>query len=305
MNYTTSKSLLTPALTTALTLAALALALSPTRAGAQTTYPTAEAAADAFTAVLESGNPDMMKTVLGDDWRRFIPPTGLDDEDVQRYLAAWKKSHAIVRDGDGRAMVAVGENGWTLPIPLVQTDKGWNFDVPAGAEEMRTRRIGRNELTAIDAVLAYADAQREYALHDRNGDGVLEYAQRIISTPGQKDGLYWASLDDEEESPLGPLFGEDEPGTDYHGYYFRILQGQGPAAPGGAYSYMLGGRMVGGFALIAWPVHWDDTGVMTFTINHRGVVYENDLGPETEERARKIMVFNPDETWTEVEDADD
>ncbi|TFH21856.1 MAG: DUF2950 family protein, partial [Myxococcales bacterium] len=139
----------------------------------------------------------------------------------------------------------------------------------------------------------------------RNGDGVLEYAQRIISTPGQKDGLYWASLDDEEESPLGPMFGEDEPGTDYHGYYFRILQGQGPAAPGGAYSYMLGGRMVGGFALIAWPVHWDDTGVMTFTINHRGVVYENDLGPETEERARKIMVFNPDETWTEVEDADD
>jgi len=301
VNYTTSKN--SPARLLAAALALTVLAFAPTRdAWAQATYPTAEAAAEAFTAALEHPDPEKTKVMLGEDWKQFIPAAGIKDEYLQRYLAAWEKAHAIIVDDDGRTMVAVGDEGWTLPIPLVQSDDGWSFDVLAGADEMRTRLIGRNELSAIDAVHAYVDAQREYAQADRNGDDILQYAQRVVSTPGQKDGLYWARLDDEEESPLGPLFGEDEPGTGYHGYFFRILDGQGPAAPGGAFSYMLGGRMVGGFALIAWPIRWDDTGVMTFTINYRGTAYQTNLGPETDKLAREILLFDPDEAWTEVDD---
>jgi len=289
----------------AITAALAAVVLSSPDAAAQTAYPSAEAAADAFTAAVESRDAEAQKKLLGDDWKKFIPAEDIDDEDRKRYLEAWNKSHAVVTDDEGLTMVEVGEKGWTLPIPIVQTDEGWVFDVAAGADEMKTRRIGRNELATINAVLAYYDAQRDYALRDRNGDGVLEYAQRVISTPGHKDGLYWARLDGEEASPLGPVFGEDQPGRSYHGYFYRILEGQGPAAKRGARNYMLAGRMVGGFALIAWPVTWDDTGVMTFMISHAGVVYESDLGSETDKRARAVDVFNPDDTWTEVEVVDD
>lgn len=277
------------------------LVLSPTRAVAQAVYPSAEAAAAALTAAIEGGDPEATKVVLGEDWKKFVPTEGIDDENVQRYLAAWNTSHEIVTEEEGRTMVAVGDRGWTLPIPLVESEAGWRFDVLAGADEMRTRRIGRNELAVIDAALAYVEAQREYALRDRNGDGVLQYARRIVSTPGETDGLYWASLEGEEPSPLGPLFGDDEPGNDYNGYYSRILEGQGANARGGAYGYVLGGRMVGGFALIAWPVAWDDTGVMTFAVSHDGVVYQTDLGPETDELARAVKLFDPGEGWTKVQ----
>jgi hypothetical protein len=187
-----------------------------------------------------------------------------------------------------------------LPIPIVEGKGGWRFDARAGADEIRTRRIGRNELTAMQASLAYYDAQKEYATADRHGDGVLQYAQRIVSTPGMKDGLYWAELPGEDESPLGPVFGDDKPGDSYHGYLFRVLKAQGPNAPGGAYDYRIKGRMTAGFALVAWPLRYGDTGVMTFMVSHDGRLYQKDLGPNTGAIARSMTRFDPDGTWKEV-----
>jgi len=281
-------------------MAAIALLLlTPAAALAGKVFPTPDAAADAFTAAI--GKPEAMAELLGADWQQFIPTEGINDEHVQKYMEGWAKRHEVLPDPfdaeSGRMVVAVGEGGWTLPIPLVKSDAGWSFDVQAGAEEMKTRRVGRNELAAISAVYAYVQAQREYALEDRDGDGYLEYAQRIISTPGLEDGLYWAALDDEPDSPLGPLFGEDKPGSDYHGYLFKVLKAQGPAARGGAHDYVVNGNMRGGFALIAWPVEYDDTGVMSFMVNRDGLVYEADLGPETEALARKLEAFDPGGDW--------
>jgi hypothetical protein len=168
---------------------------------------------------------------------------------------------------------------------------------------MRTRRIGRNELDVEQAVRAYHDAQDDYADFDRDGDGVLEYAQKFISTDGQHDGLYWADDDSGEISPLGPLFGDDTPKGIYHGYRYRILTAQGPSAPGGAYDYMLGSNMSRGFALVAWPADYGDTGITTFMIGHDGQVFESDLGPQTDSIVRAMKQFDPDSAWKEVPDA--
>lgn len=176
---------------------------------------------------------------------------------------------------------------------------GWRFDVKAGAEESRVRRIGRNELDAAQSVLAYFDAQKDYAESDRDGDGLLEYAQKLISTDGLHDGLYWSEDDSGQISPLGPLFGDATPGGgDWHGYRFRILEAQGPSAPGGACSYRLGDNMGRGFALVAWPTKYDDTGVMSFMISHEGEVFEKDLGAKSEQLARAMKQFDPDDSWT-------
>jgi hypothetical protein len=217
-------------------------------------------------------------------------------EDRTNFLAAWARNHKVVTNGD-KAMVEVGTHGWTLPIPLVKTGTGWSFDTRAASEEMRIRRIGRNELAAIQVVLAYVDAQREFAARDWDGDGARSYAMKNLSTPGKRDGLYWASLPGEPESPLGPAFADAKPGQPYHGYAFRILTAQGPAAAGGAKSFVKNGRMTEGFALIAWPAKYDYTGVMTFIVNQDGVVYEKDLGPNTAAAAAAIKAFNPDSTW--------
>jgi hypothetical protein len=165
---------------------------------------------------------------------------------------------------------------------------------------MRTRRIGRNELAAIQTVLAYTDAQEEYFSKDRNGDGVKEFAQKALSTAGKRDGLYWASLSYEEESPLGPEFADAKADQPYHGYAYRILTAQGKDAPGGAKRYIKNGRMTEGYALIAWPAKYDDTGVMTFIVDRDGIVYQKDLGPGTSAAARAITAYNPDSTWTRV-----
>jgi len=270
----------------------------PGAAGAQKAYPSAEAAADALTVAIASGNPEAMNEVLGDDFRRFIPTDGLDDEAVRLYLDAWKSRHQIVAHDNAAAevrAVAVGDGDWTLPVPLVKSEVGWRFDVIEGAEEMKTRRVGRNELATISAARVYCDAQHEYAALDRNGDGRMEYAQRIISTPGETDGLYWARLGDEdEESPLGPLFGNDDVDTPYHGYQYRILKSQGPNASGGATDYVVDGAMTQGFALVAWPSKYDETGVMTFIVNHDGVVFQADLGAETDRALRAISSFDPE-----------
>jgi hypothetical protein len=278
--------------------AALAVVAAPSFA--QRAYPTADAAAEAFVDAVSRNDPGALRTVLGADWKRFIPTVDVDQDDVYAFLAAWAKSHKVVPEGADKAMLAVGEHDWTLPIPLVKGAAGWKFDPRAGADEMRTRRIGRNELAAMQAALAYFDAQKEYAQRPRTGDGVLQYAQKFVSSPGKRDGLYWPDPSGKDESPLGPLYGGQKPGEGYHGYYYRILKAQGKDAPGGAYDYLIKGRMVSGFALVAWPIRYGDTGVMSFIVSHDGVVYEKDLGSTTDAAARAMTRFNPDSSWTKV-----
>jgi len=277
-----------------------AFALAPLSALAQKAFPSPEEAAEAFVEAVSRDDQEAFKTLLGEDWKKFIP-VDVNREGTEKFLEAWKKSHRIVSEGDAKAMIEVGTKGWTLPIPIVKAKTGWKFDTRAGALELRTRRIGRNELSAMQSVLAYYDAQKEYSEKDRTGDGVLQYAQKLISSPGKKDGLYWPTAAGEEESPLGPAYAEVKAGSAYHGYFFRILKAQGKDAKGGALDYVVKGRMIGGFALVAWPAKYGDTGVMTFLINHSGVIFEKDLGPTTDSVARAMTRFNPDASWTVVD----
>lgn len=272
--------------------------LSPLAAFAQQAYRSAEAAADAFTDALRKVDRSALTKVLGANYKQFVKTDAIDRSDIEAYLAAWDKQHKINTEDD-KAVVAIGDQGWTLPIPIVKRKAGWQFDVVAGADEMRTRRIGRNELATIQAILAYYDAQREYAIVDHNHDGIREYAQKFVSTKGKQDGLYWESPLGLDESPLGPLLAKQKPkgGAGYYGYHYKILTKQGKDAPGGAYDYIIGKRMRSGFAAIAWPVRWGDTGVMSFMVSHAGVVYEKDLGPNTEAVASATTTFNPDSTW--------
>src|SRR5207342_503674 len=285
-------------------LALLGLAL-PALVRAQQAYPSPDAAVDALIAALgtDRANPDKLAALLGKDWRDYIPPAGGQRADVEAFISGYRERHSIKTAADGHANLVVGKNDWSLPIPLTKGKDGWRFDLRAGATEIRERRIGRDELAAVEAARAYDDAQMEYAEVDRDGDGVLEYAQKLLSTDGQHDGLYWADDDSGEISPLGPLFGDATPGGDWHGYHFRILEAQGPSGPGGAYAYTLGNDMSRGFALIAWPAKYDDTGVMSFMISHSGELFQKDLGPNGEATAKAMKSFDPDSSWSEVRDA--
>jgi hypothetical protein len=191
----------------------------------------------------------------------------------------------------------------------VKAGNGWKFDTGAGKEEILARRVGRNELNAIQVCLAYVDAQKDYAMKKgHQGSGLLEYAQRFVSKPGQQDGLYWEAGEGEEQSPMGPLFAAareegygEKPlrgrATPYHGYFYRILKAQGKNAPGGAHDYVVGDKMIGGFALMAYPARYGSSGVMTFIVNQDGLVYQKDLGKETRKAARTMKVYDPDQTW--------
>lgn len=270
----------------------------------QQVFSSPEAAMEAFGQALATNDEDAMKAALGADFLTLIPPVGAEIR--YRFLAAWAKSHAIDREGDAKALIAVGDDGWTMPIPIVKTASGWRFDTRAGAEVMRERRIGRNELSVMQVMLAIHDAQEEYALQDHNGDGVLEYASRFASSPGKKDGLYWPTAVGEPESPLGPAVAAaraagGREGPPYYGYLYKILTSQGAHAPGGAFDYLVRGRMIGGFAVVAWPARYGDTGVMTFMVSYAGTVYQKDLGPDTAARASAMKAFDPDSTWQKVE----
>jgi hypothetical protein len=295
-NMTNIKHILRVAAVTA------ALAIAPT-ALAQATYPSPEAAADALVDGIARHDGEAIKSVVGADYSKYIPVGSIDPEDVTNFLAAWAQAHKIVPAGSDKAFLGAGRYGWTLPIPIVKTAAGWQFDLKGAPEEMRIRRIGRNELAAIQVALAYTDAQDEYHQRDWNGDGVKEYAMRPLSSPGKHDGLYWASLPGEPESPLGPEFADAKRGQPYHGYLYKILTAQGKDAPGGARSYVKNGRMTEGYALVAWPAKYDDTGVMTFMVNQDGVVYEKNLGANTDSLARAITAYNPDGSWSKVPSA--
>jgi hypothetical protein len=275
-----------------------AFAQAPT----QRLFPTAEAAADTLTEALRKEDDKTIADILGSSWRDFVPGTR-EDENRSRvaYLEAWDANHKLVPSGDDKMTVEVGRTGFVMPIPIVKEAGGWRFDIEAGYDEMIARQIGKNELTVVQSLLAIVDAQQEYAALDPMKTGVPVYARRLLSSPGQKNGLYWEAKPGEPESPLGPLIAKAQPddkeGQGYHGYRYRLLYGQGPNAPGGAHDYLVNGRMIGGFGVIAWPVTYGETGVMTFIVSQSGEVYERDLGPETPQRAAAIMLFDPDKEW--------
>ena len=294
------RALLTVALSSLLCAAALAQA--PQLRG----FPTAEAAADALTDAIRKKDDKALTAILGATWNELAPGNDQEDEETRaKFLKAWDESHKILPQGADRAQVGVGTTGWVSPLPIVKQGSEWRYDVAAGRKEVQARAIGRNELAVVQTLLAVIDAQRDYATIDPMKTGMNVYARRLLSSPGKMDGLYWETKPGEPASPLGPLVAKAQPGEvqekGYFGYRFRLLYSQGPDAPGGAHDYLVKGRMIGGFALIAWPVKYGETGVMTFIASHSGDVYEQDLGPDTAQEAAAISVFNPDKDWAKAD----
>jgi len=268
-------------------------------------YATPEAAAAAFTDAVRGMNEKALTSVLGPEWREFVPTTAAQVQARRaNYLKAWDEAHEIKVSGD-KATVVAGKSGWTLPIPIVKDGAEWRFDAVAGWREMRLRQIGHDESAVVQTLLAIVDAQRDYANLDPMKTGSPVYARRLLSLPGRKDGLFWETKPGEPPSPLGPAVAKaqvDGASPDGHyGYYFRLLYSQGAAAPGGAHDYIVNNRMVGGFAAVAWPVRYGVTGVMTFIVSYEGVVYQQDLGPDTAQRAGSLVAFNPDKGWVKAD----
>ena len=284
------------------------LTLLVSAAHAQKSYPTPEQAVSALVEAVKEGGKWKMKRVLGPDADEIIDSGDevADAETRQRFLSAYDAKHSLSFEGNKKASIILGADDFPFPIPLIHNQGGWEFDTAAGRREILYRRIGRNELDTIQASLAFVDAQNEYADKDR-GDGAGVYAQRIVSSPGKKDGLFWR--DDRDPSPLGELAAQaategykvGAEGAPYHGYYYRILKGQGSDAPGGKLYYVVKGKMIGGFALIAYPADYGNSGVMTFVVNHAGTVYQKDLGQRTASIAKRIQLFDPDQTWKKVD----
>jgi len=299
----------------ALQLGSVAIGLSvtgllPVLAESQKTFATPEAAIDALIAANRGDHITKLFAILGSDGAKLIhsgDPVA-DRRGRKLFVAAYDQEHKIERDGDRKATLIVGKDEWPLPIPLVREHARWRFDTQAGADEILNRRIGRNELSVIEVCHAYVEAQREYFAKKLGPGGTAEYAQHFMSKIGLRDGLYWPAKAGEEESPLGPLIARARaagyrPGTPhprprpYYGYYFHILTQQGPNAPGGAKDYVVDGRMAGGFALIAYPTTYGDSGVMTFMVNQDGIVYQKNFGPETKRVAAAMTQYDPDGSW--------
>ena len=289
--------------------ATVAVVLLTSTSLAQQVFPSPEDAAAALVAAVKTGTNSNILKVLGRGAGDIVE-SGDDVADAemrQHFLSAYDARHSINAEGNKKATLIVGADNFPFPIPLVNNRGGWEFDPAAGRIEILYRRIGRNELDAIQTSLAYVDAQNEYAAKDRTGQGVGVYAQRIVSSPGKKDGLFWR--DDRDPSPLGELAAQasaegykvSDQASPYHGYYYRILKGQGSNAPGGALNYVVKDKMIGGFALIAYPAEYGNSGVMTFVVNHAGTVYEKDLGTRTEGIAKRTYLFDPDQTWKKVD----
>ncbi|HET6437143.1 MAG TPA: DUF2950 domain-containing protein [Anaeromyxobacter sp.] len=301
-----------------LMLAALILVTSCSTAWAaaatsgQKRFETPEQAVQAFTDALRTDDKKALGEILGSSSGPLLTSGDkvADDRAREAFLREYDAKHRL-EAGGGKIVLYVGADDFPFPIPVVPDGDGWRFDTAAGKEEILNRRIGRNERAAIQVALAYVDAQREYYAQPRKQGEVLEYAQRIASTPGKRDGLYWDAKAGEPMSPLGPLVAkaraegyrrsETQRGpVPYHGYYYRILTGQGPDAPGGATDYVARGHMIGGFGLVAFPAEYGVSGVMTFIVNHDGIVYQKNLGPSTATRAQQMKLFNPDAGWQKV-----
>jgi hypothetical protein len=280
---------------------------------AQKTFASAEEAVKAAVAAARSDNDKEMLAIFGTQAKEvlFSGDAVADKQRRGEFLAAYDEKNRLVTEGENTILI-VGKQDWPFPIPLVKKGQSWIFDTNKGKEEILNRRIGENELFTIQVMLAIVDAQREYAIKDRNRDGLLEYAQKFASDPGKKNGLYWAAKQGELQSPLGPIMTRarsegyqgksSSTSSPYHGYYYKILTAQGKNAPGGAYSYLVKDKMIGGFAVVAYPAEYGNSGVMTFIVNHDGKVFQKDLGKNTASVAAAMKEYNPDSTWTEVKE---
>ncbi len=295
-------------------LAALILGVGPGLLAAETakTFGSPEEAVAALTAAVNAQDKTALHAIFGAagaDIENHDPVQA--GNELAAFAAALKDASRIVRLNENRCILEAGKEFWPFPIPMVKVNGQWMFDVLAGREELLNRRIGRNELQALQIARTYVQAQREYASRDHDGSEVLKYAQRLRSTPGKKDGLYWPRELDGEISPFGPLVAEaqargyyvkpeDKSNTphSYCGYFFKVLTKQGSHAPGGRYDYIINGNMIGGFALVAWPAEYGRSGVMTFIVNQQGRVYQKDLGPKTAITVKSMTSYDPDKTWT-------
>jgi hypothetical protein len=299
----------------ALLVGAMAVGHDGCEAGAAERAPKSfaspEAAAQGLVDALKANDRQTTIEILGASAGEWISSGDqvADRAAVVRFIEAYDAKHGFEREGESRAVLVIGGDDYPFPFPLVSVKEGWRFDPEQGREEILNRRIGKNELSTIQTLLAIVDAQRDYVAIDRDGDGLLEYAQKFISSPGKQDGLYWATKADEPMSPLGPLVGQatregysrkvaGEPAP-FHGYHYRMLTAQGKDAIGGAYDYLVRNNtaMIGGFAVLAYPAKYGASGIKSFLVNHQGVVFEKDLGPDTDKVVEQITTFNPNRTW--------
>ena len=272
-------------------------------------FETPDAAVMALIEAAADEGADGLYAVLGPDLEELISGDPVADAADRRWFVDNARQTADIEDEDAdSAILVIGPDDWPFPIPLAKDESGWYFDTKAGIEEVLDRRIGRNELFTLAAMRAFVDAEREYAAADPSGDGSHAYADRILSSEGKRDGLHWPTREGEPESPLGPLVAEavaagygvpksGEGPRPFHGYFYKVLVAQGDRAPGGAKSYLKDGRLTEGFALVAWPASYGSSGIMTFQVNQRGLVYEKDLGEDTPQAATAIDAYNPGEGW--------
>ena len=317
INRTTKDSWLKQCGTLLIAVVFIALVIScqpQAKTGEQRTFASPDEAVKALMGALKAEDAKMLAAIFGpgsEDIFSSGDPVA-DKAEHERFMKRFEQKNRLEEETAEKVILSVGNEDWPLAIPIVKEAGAWRFDTLEGRDELLARRVGRNELDVIQVCLAIVDAQREYARNDRNGDGFREYAQKFRSDPGKQDGLYWEAKEGEEQSPAGPLFAEaQEEGYSgrpvgaepipYHGYYYRILTAQGPNAPGGANDYIINNKMIGGFAAVAYPADYANSGVMTFIVNYEGVVYQKDLGKKTEELAKAMTLYDPDESWMPVQ----
>jgi len=279
-------------------------------------FATPEEAVQALAAAAKTKDTEALNAIFGPELHGLVSADAVQASNRFAIFARRISSKVnLVRPSDDRVLLEIGYDAWPFPIPLVRQGGQWAFDTEAGKQEILNRRIGMNELGTIGVCRAYVEAQREYASENHDGDEVLQYAQSLRSQPGKHDGLYWHAEEGAEVSPFGPLVAQargegyrheskimSDAQKPYHGYYFKILTRQGRHAAGGKYSYIINGRMIAGFALVAWPVEWGNSGIMTFIVNQEGKVYEKCLGSKTAGAALKMTTYDPDSTWKLVEE---
>jgi len=272
-------------------------------------FATAQEAAQALADAAAHNDTAALLKLFGPAGRDIVESGDAAEDTAGRaHFAELAHAKLVVAPEPGnpnRATLIAGAQDWPFPVPLIRADGQWHFDAAAGRVEVLARRVGRNELTAIDVCRGYVEAQMEYAVQDRMGDGVLQYAQKVLGSPGKQDGLYWegdagSPVPKDFADAAAAMYAEGKKPVPYHGYFFRILKAQGPDAQGGATDYVVNGKMIGGFALIAYPAEYGVSGIKTFLVGHQGIVYEKDLGDATATLARQIVRFNPDKTWKAI-----